>query len=69
MGDHEYDLSDLDTRKEEIFEELKDVDYKDLEDMVFRMELTYHEVADILDTNYFDAKSRRYTSPSGIYEL
>ena len=28
--------------------------------MVFRSELTYHEVAEILDTTYFDAKSTGY---------
>ena len=31
--------------------------------MVFRMELTYHEVAEILVTNYIDEKSTGYTFP------
>ena len=51
IADKEYILSDLDTRKEKIIEELKNVDYNDLENRVFRMELTYHEVVEKLDTN------------------
>ena len=46
---NEYKLSDLDRHKKEIIEELKVVEYNDLEDIVFRMELTYHETAEILD--------------------
>ena len=34
--------------------------------MVFRMELTYHEIAEILDTNYIGAKTEGYTLASGI---
>ena len=30
--------------KKEIFDELKNVEYNDLEDMVFRLELTYSEI-------------------------
>ena len=37
--------------------------------MVFRMELTYHEVAEILDRKKFDAKFTGYTFPLGIYEV
>ena len=37
--------------------------------MVFRTELTYHEVAEILDTKYNDAKSTGYTLPPGIYKV
>ena len=39
-GDKEYKLSDLGSQKSEIIEELKNVKYNNLEDMVFRMELT-----------------------------
>ena len=49
IGDKEYKISDLDTHKE-INKELKIAEYNDLEDMVFRMELTYHEFAEIPDT-------------------
>ena len=52
IGDKDYKLSDLDTSKNEIFKEIKNVEYNDLEDMVFRMELTYNEIIDILDVKY-----------------
>ena len=44
IGDSEYQLSDLDTRKNDIIEELKNVENHDLEDMVFRLGLTYTEI-------------------------
>ena len=68
VGDKEYKISDFDTRKEEIIEELKNVECKDLEHMVLRLELTYHEVEKILDTKHIDAKSAGYSFPPGIYE-
>ena len=40
----EIPLSDLDSFKIEVFTELKKAKYKDHEDIVCRMELTYHEV-------------------------
>ena len=46
-GDNEYKLSDFDTQKNEIPEELKNAKYNDLEDLVYRMQLTYDEVIDI----------------------
>ena len=49
-GDIEYKFSDLDTHKKEINEELKKEGYNDLEDMVFRIELTNSENAEIPDT-------------------
>ena len=35
-GDNEYKLSDFDTQKNEILEELKNSKYNDLEDLVYR---------------------------------
>ena len=37
--------------------------------MVFRMELTYHEIADILDTSYIAASSTGYALQRSIYEI
>ena len=37
--------------------------------MVFRMELPYHENAEILDTKYIAASSTAYTLRPGIYEF
>ena len=48
-GDNEYKLSNFDTRKNEILEELKNVKNNDLEDLVYRMQLTYDEIIDVLD--------------------
>ena len=52
IGDIEYKLSDFDTQKHEIIEELKNAKYNDLEDLVYRMQLTYDEIIDILDLKY-----------------
>ena len=49
IGDIEYKLSDFDNQKYEILEELKKAKYKDLRDLVFRMQLTYDEIIDVLD--------------------
>ena len=61
IGDKEYKLSDFDTFKEEILEELKDVKYNDLEDLVYRMQLTYDEIIDILDLKYVPTKRIGYS--------
>ena len=69
IGDKEYKLSDLDTRKNAIIKELKNVEYNDLEDLVFRLKLTCREVENMLDVKYIDVKSTGYTIPSRIYEI
>ena len=56
-ADNEYKLSDFDTQKKnKIFEELKNVKYNDLEDLIYRMQLTYDEIIDILNLNYIPTK-------------
>ena len=37
--------------------------------MVFRMELLYGEIENIIDMKYIDASSTGYTFPPGIYEI
>ena len=69
IGDIEYKLSGLDTRKNEIIKEFKNIDYNDLEDMAFRMELTYSEIESILDKKYFDTSTTGYTLPPRISEI
>ena len=57
IGDNEYKLSDFDTQKHEIIEELKNAKYNDLEDLVYRMQLTYDdEIINILDLKYIPTK-------------
>ena len=41
IGDNEQKLSDFDSQKHEILEELKNAKYNDLEDLVYRMRLSY----------------------------
>ena len=69
LGEKEQKLSDLDSRENEIFQELKILDYIDLEDMAFRKELTNHEVAEILDMEYIDASTTGYTFHQEVLKL
>ena len=67
-GHKEFKLSDFDTRKIEFNKKLKNGEYNDLEDIVFRMELTYKEIEYILDVEYIDASTTGYILPQDIYE-
>ena len=52
-------ISSLGTFKTEISEELKNVKYNDLEDMVYRMQLTYDEFMDLLDKKNSPSKKKQ----------
>ena len=69
IGDNEYKLSDFDNQKYEILQELKNVKYNDLEDLVYRMRLSYDEIMDILDLKYIPTKRTGYSLNPGIYEV
>ena len=69
IGDEEYKLSDFDNQKYEIIEELKNVKYTDIEDLVYRMQLTYDEIIDVLDLKYICTKRISYSLDPGIYEI
>ena len=69
IGEKEYKLSDFDTQKNEILEVLKNVKYNDLEDLVYRMQLTYNEIIDVLDLQYIPTKRIGYSMNPGIYEV
>ena len=69
MGDNEYKLSDFDTQKNEVLEELRNVKYNDLNDLVYRMRLTYDEIIGILDLEYIPRKRIGYSLNLGIYEV
>ena len=69
IGDKEYKLSDFDNQKYEIIEEIKKVKYNDLEDLVYRMRLSYDEIMDILDLKYIPTKRTGYSLNPGIYEV
>ena len=69
IGDNEYQLSDFDTQKTEILEEIRNVKYNDLEDLVYRMRLSYEEIINILDLKYIPTKRTGYSLNRGIYEV
>ena len=69
IADKEYKLSDFDNQKNEIIEELKNVEYNDLEDLVYRMRLSYDEIMDILDLRYIPTKRTGYSLNPSIYEV
>ena len=41
-----------------ILEELKKAKYNDIEDLVYRFQLTYNEIIDILNLKYIHTKER-----------
>ena len=47
---------------------MKRVKYKDIKDMVNRLELTYEEIVDMLDVKYINGTTIGYVSLPGIYE-
>ena len=69
IGDNEYKLSDFDNQKYEILQELKNAKYNDLEDLVYRMRLSYYEIMDILDLKFIPTKRTGYSLNPGIYEV
>ena len=69
IADKEYKLSDFDTQKHEILEEIKNAKYNDLEDLVYRMQLTYNEIIDILDLKYIPTKRTGYSIEPNIYNV
>ena len=69
IGDNEYKLSDFDTQIKDIFEDLRKVKYKDLEDLIYRIQLTYDEIIDLLDLKYIPTKRIGYSLNPGIYEV
>ena len=69
IGNKEYNLSDIDNQKYEIIEELKKAENKDLRDLVYRMQLTYDEVIDVLDLKYISTKRIGYSLNPGIYGI
>ena len=69
IKDKKYKLFDLDSRENDILQELKNTKYNDLEDIVYRMQLTYDEIIDILDLNYLPTKRTGYSLTPGIFEI
>ena len=66
---NDYSLSSLSMFKDEILEDLKNAKFNDLEDMVYRFQLTYDEIMDILDLKYIPTRRTGYSLDPGIYEV
>ena len=65
---NDYSISSLGMFKDEILEVLKNAKFNDLEDMVYRFQLTYDEIMDILDLKYIPTKRTGYSINPVIYE-
>ena len=68
LGDNEYILSDFCNSKPEKLEELKNVKYNDLEDMVYILQLKYDEIIDVLELKYIPTKRIGYSLKPNIYQ-
>ena len=66
---NDYSLSSLGMFKDEILEDLKNAKFNDLEDMVYRFQLTYDEIIDILDLKYIPTKRMGYSIEPNIYNV
>ena len=66
---NDYSLSSLGMFKDEILENLKNAKFNDLEDMVYRFQLTYDEIMDILHLKHIPTKRTGYSLDPGIYEV
>ena len=66
---NDYSLSSLGMFKNEILGELKKVEYNDLEDLVYRFQLTYDEIIDVLDLKYIPTKRMGYSIEPNIYNV
>ena len=57
---YDYSLSSFGTFKEEIFGELKNTKNNDLEDLLYRFQITYDEFIDKLDLKFIPTKKRAF---------
>ena len=48
---------------------MRNVKYNDLRDLIYRMQLTYNEIIDILDLEYIPTKRIGYSLNPGIFEV
>ena len=66
---NDYSLFSLGMFKDELLEDLKNAKFNDLEDMVYRFQLTYDEIMDVLDLKYIPTRRTGYSLNPGIYEV
>ena len=68
-GGKEYKLSEFDTQKNEILEELEKGKYDDVEDLVYRFQLLCDKIMDILDLKHTPTKRIGYSLKPNIYQI
>ena len=66
---NDYSLSSIDTFREEIQLGMEKARYDDLEDMVYRFQLTHNEIVGILDLKYITRKRICHTLKPNVYQL
>ena len=66
---NDYSLSSLGMFKDEILEDLKNAKFNDLEDKVYRFQLTYDEIIDILDLKYIPTRRMGDSKEPNIYNV
>ena len=59
MENSGYNSAGFDHFKSEILPELKGVSYRDLEDKVYRLQLTYDDILNLLDVKYIAGSTTR----------
>ena len=69
IGDNESQLLHFDTQKNDILNELRNVKYKDLEDLVYRTQLTFDEIMHILDLEYISTKRTGSSPKPNVYQI
>ena len=69
IGDKEIKLSAFDTQKSEILKEIRNIKYNDLEDMVYKFQLTNDENIDILELKFIPTKRTGYSLKPKTYQI
>ena len=65
----DYNLAGFDHFKSEVLADIRTVKYRDLEDMVYRMKLTYDEIVDLLDLKCCSGSIVGYALQPGLYDI
>ena len=64
-----YELASFDHFKSEVLSELKRLNYSDVEDMAYRLQLTYDKIIDILDVENISGSAIGYALPPALYKI
>ena len=69
ISTNDYSLSSLGTFKHEILEELNKAKHDYVEDVIYRFQLTYDEIIDLLDLKFILTKRIGYSPNPGNYQV